>query len=59
PSTIPIETDAGGEGGFTNVKAGLALFRAKLNPLDRFVTRETGTSVFVRPGWYTHVFISP
>jgi hypothetical protein len=46
-------------GGLTNVKAGLAVFTAKLNKIDRFVTRETGASVFVRPGWYTQVYISP
>ncbi|MCU0684142.1 MAG: hypothetical protein MUF34_18190 [Polyangiaceae bacterium] len=59
PSTIPIETDASGGGGFTNVKAGLAVFSAKLNTLDRFVTKDTGTAAFVRPGWYTQVYISP
>jgi hypothetical protein len=59
PSTVNTETDAGGGGGFTNVKAGLAVFTAKLNTQDRFVTKEAGTGVFVRPGWYTQVYIAP
>jgi hypothetical protein len=59
PSTVNTETDGGGAGGFTNVKEGLALVTAKLNPLSRFISKESGTAVFVRAGWYTQVYVAP